>query len=48
MEELNGSLGQATWHAEVETFDDNSHSNGYLVFYPRGSDAKAEGELVTE
>ena len=48
MEELNGSLGQATWHAEVETFDDNSHSNGYLVFYPRASDAKAERELVTE
>ena len=37
MEELHGSLGQATWHSEDETFDDVNHSNGYLVFHPRGS-----------
>ena len=48
IEELHGSLGQATWHVEVETFDDVSHSNGYLVFYPRGSGTKGEGELVTQ
>ena len=48
MEELHESLGQATWHAEVETFDDDSYSNGYLKFYPRGSGTKAEGQLVTE
>ena len=37
MEELHGSLGRATWHPEVETFDDVNHSNGYLVFRPRDS-----------
>ena len=48
MEELRGSLGRATWHAEDATFDDFNHSNGYLVFCPRGSGTKAEEELVTE
>ena len=46
MEELHGSLGPATWHPENETFDDANHSDGYLVFHPRGSGTKAEGELV--
>ena len=35
MEELQGNLGRAAWHSEVETFDDVNHSDGYLMFHPR-------------
>ena len=45
-EELDGSLGPATWHPEEQDFDDSSHSNGYLVFRPRGSGTKVEGDMV--
>ena len=46
MEELHGSLGPATWHPEEQDFDDSNHSNGYLVFHPRGSGTKVEGDMV--
>ena len=35
VEELQGNLGRAAWHPEVETFDDVNHSDGYLMFHPR-------------
>lgn len=34
-QELQEDLGTATWHPEVETFDNIHHSNGYLMFSPR-------------
>ena len=46
MEELHGSLGPSTWHPEEQDFDDSNHSNGYLVFHPRGSGTKVEGDMV--
>ena len=47
-EELDGSLGPATWYPDEQDFDDSSHSNGYLLFRPRGSGTKVEGDVVVE
>ncbi len=42
-EELQGNLGVATWHSEVETFDSANHSDGYLLFHPREKASTQQG-----